>query len=289
MTKTSSGVGLFLAALCACVTPQGGTTSDAGSSSGGGSEPTTDEPPDSDASGPIQTVTSDTDPDPTGSSTATSDASSSSSGHGDTTTGDACTGIVDALALALSADARCQLLLALDADAGLVGWHAVCGAVPPADVYDAKSALTATACCADGMFLQDVSPFVVYFAPADPAEGGVAIVSNHLGAVVFDATIGIANPGTISVPDTWSPVDMLGVGAGCSDQGVDLTGLQSFHAGDGEIPVGFEAKVGEAIDATALPAALAGAATIDRAVLLGYEDHDKAPSSYLLLLELRAT
>lgn len=288
MTKTSSGVGIFLAALCACVTPQGGTTSDAGSSSSGGAEPTTDEPPDSDASGPIQTVTSDTDPDPTGSATATSDESSSSGGSGDTTTGDACPGIVDALAQALSAGPRCQLLLELDADAALLGWHAVCGDVPQSDVYDEKSALTATACCADGGFLSNMSPFVVYLPPADPVEGGVAIVSNHLGAVVFDATIGIAMAGTISVPDMWSPVDKLGVGAGCSAQDVDLTGLESFHAG-GETPVDFEASVAAAINATALPAALAGAATIDRAVLLGYEDHDKAPSSYLLLLELSKT
>lgn len=291
MTKTSSCVGLLLAALSACVTPQGGTTSDAGSSSSGGAEPTTDDPPDSDASGPIQTVTSDTDPDPTGSSTATSDATSggsSSSGDDDTTTGDACPGIVAALAQSLSADARCQLLLALDADAGLVGWHAVCGAVPPGDAYDEKSALGATACCAEGSFLNPSSPFVVYFPPADPIEGGVAIVSNHLGAVVFDATIGTANAGTISVPGKWSPVDQLGVGAGCSPDGVDLTGLQSFHAGDGETPVGFADKVSAAIDASALPAALAGAATIDRAVLLGYEAQDKAPSSYVLLLELSA-
>ena len=285
--KTSVAVGLGLAALCACGTPQVSSTSGDESSSGsGGAQTTVEDPtqvPDTD---PIQTVTSETDADPTGSSTG--DPSGSSTG--DPSTGDACPGLIDAVAQKLTGP-RCELLLVFDSEAALVGWHSACGEVPAPDIYDEKSALEATACCGDGGFLNDpiTSPFVVFLPPQDPQSGGVAIVSNHLGAVVFEGSIGIDQAGTISVPDPLGPATGLADVGDCSTDSFSFPALASYHAGPGELAPDLEGKLAAAVAASLLPAALGQAgATVDRGVLLGYEDQAGAASSYVVLLELSA-
>ena len=285
--NTRVAVGFVFAALCACVTPQGGTTGGSSSSSSSGAESTSeDPPPDTD---PIQTVTSETDTNPTSSSTTDLTSSSTTASTGDSSTGEACPGIIDALAQKLSGP-RCSLLLAFDSEAAIVGWHSVCGEVPASDVYDEKSALEAASCCADGGFLNvDVieSPFVVYLPPLAPTDGGVAIVSNHLGAVVFEGSIGADAPGTISIPDPLSPASALADTGGCAGAGFSFMDLVSYHAGLGTIPADLEASLADTIKGTLLPAAMAQAGVVvDRSVLLGYEDHDGAASSYIVLLEL---
>lgn len=286
--NTSGAVGFVLAALCACVTPQGGTTSSgSSSSSSSGAESTSeDPPPDTD---PIQTVTSETDANPTSSSTTDLTGDSTTTSTSDTSTGEVCPGIVDAVAQKL-AGARCSLLLTFDSEAAIFGWHSVCGDVPASDVYDEKSALDAATCCADGGFLNgDIieSPFVVYLSPMAPMDGGVAIVSNHLGMVVFEGSIGADAPGTISVPDPLSPAGALADTGGCAGAGFSFPALASYHAGQGSIPPDLEASLKASIEATLLPAALAQAgAVVDRSVLLGYEDHGGAATTYVVLLEL---
>lgn len=295
--KTSVAVGIVFAALGACV-PSGGTsttdTEGSSSTSSGGAETTIEDPSNGPDTGPIQTVTSDTDPDPTGSTTADSDDTTTTTGD-DPSTGEACGAGLDALADAL-AGARCELLLGFDGDGVLTGWHSVCGPAPGGETFTEKDALGATSCCGDGGFLNvpdmnDVieSPFVVFLAPADPMNGGVAIVSNHLGAVVFDASIGIGAPGMISVPDAWSPAAGLADPGDCSTASFDFPALASYHAGDGNNEPDIATTLAAAIEATLLPDALVQAGTsVERSVLLGYEDHAGAATRYIVLLELTA-
>lgn len=283
--KTSVGVGFVMAALCACMQPQGGTTTsgDSDSSSSGGAGTTVEDPTNVHETEPIQTVTSETDADPTTSSTGTSEGTST----GDPDTGDACPGLVGGIADMLTGP-RCELVLRFAGDSALQGWHIACGEVPGADTYDEKSALEATKCCGDGVFLNDpiVSPFVVFLPPMDPAEGGVAVVSNHLGTVVVDASIGIDAPGTISVPKPLGPADALADPDDCSIADFTFADPGVYRAGDGNNPPDLETTLAAAIEATILPAALAQAgATVDRGVLVGYTDQGQ-DESYIAVLEL---
>lgn len=287
--KTSAGVGFVMAALCACMQPQGGTTTsgDSDSSSSGGAGTTVEDPTNVHETDPIQTVTSETDADPTTSSTGSGAETDTDPTTGDPDTGDVCPGLVGGIADMLTGP-RCELVLRFTGDTALAGWHIACGEVPGADTYDEKSALEATKCCGDGVFLNDpiVSPFVVFLPPMDPADGGVAVVSNHLGTVVFDASVGIDGPGTISVPKPLGPADALADPDACSAAAFTFTGLAVYRAGDGNNPPDLETTLAAAIEATVLPAALAQAgATVDRGVLVGYTDQGQ-DESYVLVLEL---
>lgn len=281
--KTSVGVGFVIAALCACGQP-GSETTTAGAtdSSSGGASTTSEDPTNVRETDPIQTVTSETDADPTTSSTS-ADTSTA------TDTADICPGIVSGVADMLTGP-RCELVLRFDSASALQDWHVACGEAPANDLYDAKSALEATSCCINGVYLNSdpiVSPFVVYVMPMDPMNGGVAVVSNHLGAVVFDATLGIDAPGTISVPKPLSPGDALADPGDCSAASFSFAELTAHHAGDGNNADDIEATLTAAIEATVLPAALAQAgATVDRSVLVGYEDQGMPATTYILVLEL---
>lgn len=285
--KTSVGVGFVMTALCACMQPQGGTTTsgDSDSSSGsGGAATTSEDPTNVHETDPIQTVTSETDADPTTSSTGGTDADTST---GDPDTGDVCPGLVTGVADMLTGP-RCEVVLRFSGDSALQGWHVACGEVPGADTYDEKSALAATKCCGEGVFLNDpiVSPFVVFLPAMDPVDGGVAVVSNHLGTVVFDASIGIDGPGTISVPKPLGPADALADPGACSAAGFTFADPAVFRAGDGSNPPDLETSLAAAIEATILPAALGQAgATVDRSVVVGYTDQGQ-DESYVVVLEL---
>lgn len=286
--RTSVVVGFVLAALGACApqegTPTGGSE---GSSSSSGAETTLDDP--SNGPGPIQTVTSETDADPTTSSTGPGEPTTT----GEPSTGEDCQADVLAVADQL-AGARCSVVLGFDSAGALTGWHSVCGEVPGGDPITEKDALGATKCCSEGGVFLNVpdmegmiaSPFVVHLAPVDPTDGGVAIISNHLGGVAFEGSIGSAGPGTISIPDAWKPAADLADAGECTGAGFAQS-FTSYHAGDGNNEPDIEATVSAAIDASLLPDAMMQAgATVDRGVLLGYEDSAGAPTRYIVLLEL---
>ncbi|MEP7028927.1 MAG: hypothetical protein ABI960_10060, partial [Candidatus Eisenbacteria bacterium] len=235
--------GYVMAALCACMPVQSEptTTGDSDDSSTGGAATTSEDPTNVHETDPIQTVTSETDADPTTSSTGTSADDTTTTGAPDT--GDVCPGLVNSVADMITGP-RCELVLRFDTDSALQGWHVACGEVSQSATYDEKSALAATSCCGDGTFLnvpngmgEIFSPFVVYLAPMDPTDGGVAVISNHLGAVVFDTSIGIDGPGTISVPKPLSPADGLVDPGDCSAAGFSFADLAVYHAGDGNNPI----------------------------------------------------
>ena len=229
------------------------------------------------------TATATTDAETTG---TTAEGSSTSTGEPDV-----CPGLIADLTTALTAGARCELLLRVDDKGAPLGWHSVCGAVPGVEVYSSKDAIGATSCCMDAKLIgADASPFIFHQQPIPPKAGGVAIVSNHLGAVVFDGTIGVGALGTISIPAAWQSPESLGVGAGCGGE-FTLTAITFDLSLGGPMdppPLNPDALklVSEGVAATALPAAL-GQVVIDRTVVLGYEAEYEAPgSTFVVLLEL---
>ncbi len=229
------------------------------------------------------TATGTTDAETTG---TTAEVSSTSTGEPDV-----CPGLIADLTTALTAGARCELLLHVDDKGALLGWHSVCGAVPGVEMYSSKDAIGATSCCMDAKLIgADASPFIFHQQPIPPKAGGVAIVSNHLGAVVFDGTIGVGALGTISIPAAWQSPESLGVGAGCGGE-FTLTAITFDLTQGGPMeppPLNADALklVSEGVAATALPAAL-GQVVIDRTVVLGYEAKYEAPgSTFVVLFEL---
>jgi len=216
----------------------------------------------------------------------TAEGSSTSTGEPDL-----CPGLVAELTAALTAGARCQLLLQVDDMGALLGWHSVCGAIPPGDKYTSKSAIGATSCCKEGKLIgTGESPFIYHQQPVAPETGGVAIVSNHLGAVVLDAAIGLDAAGTISTPATWQDPGALGAAADCGGTFTLTAATYDLSQGGPLDPPPLDPALLESITAaiatSALPAALEQVVVV-RTIILGYEAKFMAPgSTVVLLLEL---
>jgi hypothetical protein len=276
--------GLAVGLLTAC--PAAGPQEPSGGSSESGGPPvTTSGAPETTDPG-VQTVTGATEAE-TGSDTGTSTGAETETETGETSTaGVDCAPLVAGVADAVSG-ASCALVLAFDGDVRVTGWAAVCGAAPD-PLFTSKSAAGQTSCCTEGVSIgpEGVSPFVVYLEPSD-LDGGVAVVSNHVGQVVVEAGIGVAAPGTISAPALAS-VDELGVGAGCSPGGFSFAALADHDVNNLEagVPQATIVALQAALDATAVPAGLA-AASLERSLVVAYEPQAGDPAkAYLVVLEL---
>lgn len=272
----------------ACTPPNtGGTTGDASSSGGG--EPSTSGVDPLTTSGGVFTLTSVTEGDPTSEGTTTATATT---GPDETSTGepDPCPALVDGLVAALAGGPHCELLLRIDGAGGILGWYAACGDVP-AMPFDDKSAYQATQCCMDdGMLVSPdgESPFIYLQVPTPPLLGGVAIITNHIGEVVYDATIGVDEAGTISIPEELQAPSALGDGAGCS-AGFELAATGYDLIAGGPLAGADVDLLTASIVATAVPAAIDQFGTIDRTLAIAYEAQFQKPgTTYLVLFELSA-
>lgn len=291
---------MLIGVLAACTSTNKGGSGETGTGTGGTGG----------TSGPVSTggvftLTSATEGDPSSAGTTTTISTSTSGMETSTgtsstgTTGGSSTGAVEVcpsliadLSAALQADARCELLLRLDESGALLGWHSACGPLPAMDIFDSKAALLATQCCADSGKLigTGTSPFIYHQLPMPPQAGGVGIISNHLGAVLYDATIGLDAAGTILTPDAWQAPEALGVGADCGAPFVfdattyDLT-LDGLMDPPPLSPLAMNLLHG-AIAATALPKAL-GPVIVERTIALGYQEQfETKAQSYVVLFEL---
>ena len=281
MTKVRSGRGVawLTMALTGC-TPAAPVDTSGGegtSSSGGAPTTSTTEDPPAVSTGGIQTVTSAT----------------GSTGTDESTGVDACTAAVASLTQTLTAQPRCSLLLHFASDGAVLGWHATCGEAPTEAMYDAQSGLQATSCCVEGGSLLNPdsgSPFIYHAPVMATVPGGLGVVSNHVGAVLFDATIGAEGPGTISRPARWDSPESLGVGIGCPAEAYTFPNPRTYHARTGG-PLADAAvdQLAAAIGATALPDALAAGVTVDLVAIVGYEAmYQSTATTHVAVLELRA-
>ena len=291
----------WLLGLAACTPPGSGDPAETGSSSGASTSSTE---PSLTGTGGVFTVTSITGSEESSAGTTVAEtattiaettvATESTSTFGSSTsTGetDPCQGLIAGLTTALTKGARCELLLRVDDDGTLLDWDSACGEVPAGDTYSSKTAIEATSCCGDGKLIgPGTSPFIFHQLPMAPNPGGLAIISNHLGAVVFEATIGVDALGTISTPALWQDSGLLGVGAGCD--GIFALPMTTYDLSQGGVvdppPLGMAAQqlLASSIAATALPAALEQV-VVDRALVLGYQEKFEGPgSSFLVLIEV---
>lgn len=211
---------------------------------------------------------------------------------GTSTTGEPfdCAAAVDALTPKLAAGEPCEVLLQLDETGAPLGWSVACGA-SGTTWTSGKEVQGVTACCSDGATIYgpdpDVGPIYVLHQTGGSPDG-VAIVSNHTGTVVYDATTAADAPGPVSVPAAWDDPAALAVGQGCGDPGLSLADALSY-----DLEKEGEALAQDDLDAlatvigdTALAAALAGASDPVRAVVVRYAPQDKGPSHAIVLFEV---
>lgn len=260
------------AALMACTPPPGpaettGETSTEGSSTSGSSST-------SGATG-FQTVTSLP-------QTSTSEGSSSSS----STDPGGCEDAVAALAAKVAAGEPCAVVVHLGGADELLAYSVACGTLGPGWSMG-KEVPPATSCCTDGATIYapdgDLGPYYVLHA-ATPGPDGVAIASNHRGAIELDALTGIDAPGPIATP-TWSDGAELAPGLGCGSP-LDLSGAASHDLKAEGMPIADLSGVQAALEDSALPTALSGAADLVRAVALRYAPQEGSDMHTFVLLEV---
>jgi hypothetical protein len=134
-------------------------------------------------------------------------------GDGDGEPADQCQTIIDTLAAEFAQpDGGCSVLVRFKFETfEPIEWTKYCAPYSDAK-FTEEDARKRSECCGDGTLLgagEPDQPFVFYSKP-EP-EGGVTVVSNHLGERTFEATIkGMMGTGNISHPKDWKPADKLG-------------------------------------------------------------------------------
>lgn len=261
------------AALLACTPPPGPEETTGETSTGGSS---TSEASSSSGATGFQTVTS---------LPHTSTSEGSSSGSSSTGPG-GCEDAVAALAAKVVAGEPCAVLVHLGGADELLAYSVACGTLGPGWSMG-KEVPAATSCCTDGATIYapdgDLGPYYVLHA-ASPGPDGVAIASNHRGAIEFDALTGLDAPGPIAIP-TWSDVAELAPGLGCGSS-LDLSAAASHDLKAEGMPIADLSGVQAALEDSALPTALSGAADLVRAVALRYAPQEGSDMHTFVLLEV---
>lgn len=197
-----------------------------------------------------------------------------------------CAGAVGGLGAMLAAGEPCDVLVHLDEADVVLEYHIACGTVGPGWT-SGKEMLAATMCCVEAASVyapdSDMGPYYVPHFVDPMGPDGVAIVSNHRGAVVLDARTATDMPGPIAVPAPWSDATDLVAGQGCGGA-FDLGGAASHDLDQDGAAIGDLSGVAAAIAGTALAPALEASATPVRTVVVRYAPQDKgAPHTFVLI------
>lgn len=224
----------------------------------------------------------------TTSDTATNDTRHCEETDGCESTGEpfTCEQRAEMMATALKSGPRCELLVHLEG-AVVMEWIYSCGEVPAMPVYTGETAPGATSCCYEqGQLVgPDESPFIIHKLPASPDPGGLAIVSNHLGARIFDEEIETAKPSLIH-PLAWQSAESAGVGEGCSAPfTLDAASfdLRADPLAPPPLAADVLASLSDAIAGSVIPTALQ-AVTVDRTVVISYQEKIGTPEPAVLIM-----
>jgi hypothetical protein len=250
--------------VTACGDDGGGNATDSASSSS-----TTASTSDSSTTDTTSSTSSDSTTEPTTGPTSTTTTTETGTG---TTGANACADEIAALAPSVTDDTGgCSVVVRLDYEnLDVLGWNAQCGATG-GTALDEAGARALTDCCTDtGNRLNpegDEQFFVFSVDPAD--EGDVAVVSNHLQALVFEGTMIYDGDGEIGFPSTFE--DETALASGCSAVDIPKTITYDVLNGGQPLPKDEVADVLAAIRDTALPGAMNSNGEVMRAIVLHYQ------------------
>ncbi len=291
--RYSAWLGMMGLAACT-VSGAGEPTASEGSSGPSAGEPTASEGSSGPSTGEQVSTTGEVATDSSGVVTASSAGTMASDSTWDTSGEETevatCAERIAGVTAQLMKGPRCSLLVHIAPD-GALEWHAACAPVPAEPVYNGESVREETVCCKDGALIgPDASPFIVHQLPAPPTAGGLAIFSNHTGARVFEATIGVEQP-SISHPLAWQVSSLIGLGEGCGAPfTLDAASYDLVVDPSDPPPLGAAVlqQLSDTIATTVLPTALESV-VVDRAFAIGYvEESGAAEPAFLVLFELSA-
>jgi hypothetical protein len=172
----------------------------------------------------------------------------------------------------------------------ILGYQSTC-TEPRDEALDEAQARALTECCASAGTAvetpEGMGPWVFHAEPAEGELGHAAIVSSHIGALVFEATIGRGEaPGDITFPEAW--VEAQGLGESCgSTPELELSSYDLVEGG-----VVDDARLREVwsvVGSTALPIAMSVAGELQRVVVVRYprtvSDFDASTAEYMVVIE----
>jgi hypothetical protein len=167
-----------------------------------------------------------------------------------------------------------------------ISWTSICG--PYVDeMLTEEDARKLSECCSDGMRLgaPEDDRIFVFHTPAE-TEGGISVISNHLGQRSFEATILSGGAGDIVFPDDWTPAENLGDNCGADNppgEGYDLA-MEGAELDQTELDL-----VLQAFADTALTQAIEKNSMIQRTLTLAYPrtvgPFDPTTAEYVMIIE----
>lgn len=241
-----------------------------------------DEVGDGDGDGDGRGTEGDGDGEPTGDG----DGEPSGDGDGDSRIDD-CQTNADILAAELEqADGGCTILVSFGYDSlEPTGWASDCAAYPE-ETLDEAGARALSECCKEGTLLNpgDEHMFLLYETP-EP-DGGISVVSNHLGKLSFEATLRMMGAGDITLPDQWMAPDHLG--RQCEGVAPEAKGYNLLLGGSELDAMELDAVLSAFAD-TALTEAIQKHGTVKQAVVFAFprvlEPFDPTKAEYVMLIE----
>jgi hypothetical protein len=192
-------------------------------------------------------------------------------------------------------DGTCSVLVRVHHETlTLLGYQPMCAELPD-DALDEPQARALTDCCASaGTALppaDDWAPWGFHAAPTEDEPGHAAIVSSHVGARVFEATIGRGEvSGEIAFPEAW--VEGTSLRPGCDPVPMPELASHDLVEGGGVADERLRG-VWSVVGSTALPLAMGVAGEPLRATVLRWprrvDEFDPTSAEYLVVIEIGAT
>lgn len=188
-------------------------------------------------------------------------------------------------------DGGCSVLVRVHHETLMIlGYQPTCTELPDEPLDEAQARALTECCASAGTALpppDELGPWVFHAEPADDALGHAAIVSSHVGELVFEATIGRGEAtGDIVYPEAWLESQGLGEGCGATPE-LELTSHDLVEGGaldDERLQ-----QVWGLVGSTALPLAMGVAGELERAIVLRYprtvSDFDASTAEYMVVIE----
>lgn len=189
------------------------------------------------------------------------------------------------------ADGGCSVLVRVHHETLMIlGFQPTCTELPEAPL-DEEQARALTECCASGGTAfeppDEMGPWVFHAEPSDAALGHAAIVSSHVGELVFEASIGQGEtPGDIVFPEAWVEAQDLGESCSATPE-LELSSYDLVEGG--AIDDARLREVWSVVGSTALPLAMGAAGELQRVIVVRYprtvDDFDASTAEYMLVIE----
>ena len=204
-----------------------------------------------------------------------------------------CDAEVDALVSTVTrSDGGCSVLVRVHHETRtILGYQPTCAAVPDEPLDEAQARALTECCGSTGTALaepEDGGPWVFWAAPGDGEPGEVSVVSSHVGARIFEASVGQGSAtGELSFPEVWAGPQ--GLGEGCSAVTTPDPVSYDLVEGGSPLPAERAREVWGVVGSTALPLAMSTVGELRRIVVIRYprtiDELDPSTAEFMVVIE----